>query len=85
MLLYQKAECALTKNSPDGNSIFDFIPETTNAFALGGGSGHGFKHSPALGKLVADALSGKEKIPSLFRLIPTDIKLPRNLFCFKPG
>ncbi len=56
------------ENSPDGNFIFDLIPETTNAFVLGGGSGHGFKHSPALGKLVAGVLSGKEKIPSLFLL-----------------
>ena len=42
--------------------------ETKNAFVLGGGSGHGFKHTPALGKLIAEVLSGKEKIPSLFLL-----------------
>ncbi|HEX6227666.1 MAG TPA: FAD-dependent oxidoreductase [Chryseolinea sp.] len=56
------------ENSPDGNFIFDLIPETENAFLLGGGSGHGFKHGPALGSLVAKALSGQEKIPPLFLL-----------------
>jgi len=56
------------ENSPDGNFIFDLVPETRNAFVLGGGSGHGFKHTPALGKLIAEVLSGKEKIPSLFLL-----------------
>jgi monomeric sarcosine oxidase len=56
------------ENSPDGNFVFDLLPKTTNAFVLGGGSGHGFKHSPALGKLIADVLSGKEKIPALFTL-----------------
>lgn len=56
------------ENSPDGNFIFDLIPETTNAFILGGGSGHGFKHGPSLGKLVAQVLSGEEKIPTLFLL-----------------
>jgi monomeric sarcosine oxidase len=56
------------ENSPDGNFIFDLLPETTNAFILGGGSGHGFKHSPALGKLVANVLAGAGKIPGLFLL-----------------
>ena len=56
------------ENSPDGNFIFDLVPETRNAFVLGGGSGHGFKHTPALGKLIAEVLCGKEKIPSLFLL-----------------
>jgi glycine/D-amino acid oxidase-like deaminating enzyme len=56
------------ENSPDGNFIFDLIPNCTNAFALGGGSGHGFKHGPALGQLVADALAGDGTVPGLFLL-----------------
>ncbi|HZB12590.1 MAG TPA: FAD-dependent oxidoreductase, partial [Chryseolinea sp.] len=56
------------ENSPDGNFVFDLLPETRNAFVLGGGSGHGFKHGPALGNLVSKVLSGTEKIPSLFLL-----------------
>ncbi len=41
------------ENSPDGNFIFEQHPEATNAWFLGGGSGHGFKHGPALGELIA--------------------------------
>ncbi len=41
------------ENSPDGNFIFDVHPEARNVIFLGGGSGHGFKHGPALGEWVA--------------------------------
>ena len=44
------------ENSPDGNFIFETHPEAGNVIFLGGGSGHGFKHGPALGELVAKAL-----------------------------
>lgn len=43
------------ENSPDGNFIFDQHPLAANIWFLGGGSGHGFKHGPALGELVAGA------------------------------
>jgi glycine/D-amino acid oxidase-like deaminating enzyme len=56
------------ENSPDGNFIFDRLPETSNAFILGGGSGHGFKHGPALGNLVAQVLAGEKMSPALFSL-----------------
>lgn len=41
------------ENSPDGNFIFETHPEAKNVWFLGGGSGHGFKHGPALGELIA--------------------------------
>jgi glycine/D-amino acid oxidase-like deaminating enzyme len=44
------------ENSPDGNFIFSGHPEASNVVLLGGGSGHGFKHGPALGELVANTL-----------------------------
>jgi glycine/D-amino acid oxidase-like deaminating enzyme len=56
------------ENSTTGNFIFDQHPQLPNAFILGGGSGHGFKHGPALGELVANCLSGDAVVPSLFRL-----------------
>ena len=33
-------------------------PEASNLWFLGGGSGHGFKHGPALGELVAKCFVG---------------------------
>lgn len=56
------------ENSPDGNFIFDAHPHLRNVVLLGGGSGHGFKHGPALGELVADVLTGVKKRPGLFAL-----------------
>jgi glycine/D-amino acid oxidase-like deaminating enzyme len=56
------------ENSNTGNFIFDKLPDTENAFVLGGGSGHGFKHGPALGELVAACISGEKSVPDLFRL-----------------
>ena len=56
------------ENSPDGNFLFDRHPNAENVVLLGGGSGHGFKHGPALGELVADVLTGKRRQPALFAL-----------------
>jgi len=51
------------ENSVDGNFIFDLHPEANNVWFLGGGSGHGFKHGPALGEKVAHILLGKSTNP----------------------
>ncbi len=56
------------ENSPDGNFVFDHHPRAANLFFLGGGSGHGFKHGPALGELVSSVFSGTRKIPAFFRI-----------------
>lgn len=45
------------ESSEDGNFIFQQHPEASNLLLLGGGSGHGFKHGPALGELIANTLS----------------------------
>jgi glycine/D-amino acid oxidase-like deaminating enzyme len=47
------------ENSGDGNFIFEQHPTNKKVWFLGGGSGHGFKHGPALGELVARRLAGK--------------------------
>jgi glycine/D-amino acid oxidase-like deaminating enzyme len=41
------------ENSPDEHFIIDRHPSAANAWLVGGGSGHGFKHGPAVGELVA--------------------------------
>ena len=48
------------ENSPDGNFIFEMHPEADNLIFLGGGSGHGFKHGPALGEWVTRAMTNYE-------------------------
>jgi glycine/D-amino acid oxidase-like deaminating enzyme len=47
--------------TPDTNFLISRHPERERVWLLGGGSGHGFKHGPALGEYVADLLeSGGE-------------------------
>ncbi len=41
------------ENSPDEHFIFDRHPAAANVWLVGGGSGNGFKHGPAVGELVA--------------------------------
>src|SRR5690606_36072415 len=56
------------ENSPSGNFVLDFLPNSDNVIVVGGGSGHGFKHGPALGEIVAKALAGESDVPSLFSI-----------------
>jgi glycine/D-amino acid oxidase-like deaminating enzyme len=56
------------ENSPDGNFILDTHPEADNCWFLGGGSGHGYKHGPALGEMAAEIICGKRDLESLFRM-----------------
>jgi sarcosine oxidase len=46
------------ENSTDHNFILDRHPEAANLWIVGGGSGHGFKHGPVMGEMVADAVMG---------------------------
>jgi len=56
------------ENSPDGNFILDTHPDAENCWFLGGGSGHGYKHGPAIGEWAAQIIVGKKPIESLFSL-----------------
>jgi glycine/D-amino acid oxidase-like deaminating enzyme len=53
------------ENTPDQHFIIDRHPEAANVWVVGGGSGHGFKHGPALGERVAN-LALEEKSPDPF-------------------
>jgi glycine/D-amino acid oxidase-like deaminating enzyme len=44
------------ENSLDHNFILDRHPEAENVWIVGGGSGHGFKHGPVVGEMVANAV-----------------------------
>jgi len=56
------------ENSPDNNFIIDRHPKHQNVWLLGGGSGHGFKHGPALGDLVAGLVVENKSPDATFRL-----------------
>jgi glycine/D-amino acid oxidase-like deaminating enzyme len=46
------------ENSANGDLLIDFHPERPNLLLVGAGSGHGFKHGPAVGKYAAELLTG---------------------------
>jgi glycine/D-amino acid oxidase-like deaminating enzyme len=50
--------------SPDTHFLVDRHPEHDTWWLVGGGSGHGFKHGPALAEYVADCIEGaREREP----------------------
>lgn len=53
-------------NSPDGNFLLDQHLEAANCWLMGGGSGHGYKHGPALGELAAEIISGSRPMEPAF-------------------
>jgi glycine/D-amino acid oxidase-like deaminating enzyme len=46
------------ENSANGDFLIDFHPTRPNVLLVGAGSGHGFKHAPAVGRYAADLLTG---------------------------
>ena len=54
--------------SPDSHFIAARHPDHAGVWILGGGSGHGFKHGPAMAERVAAALAGAGPLPDRFRL-----------------
>ena len=56
------------ENSPDNDFIIDRHPKHENVWLLGGGSGHGFKHGPALGEMVAGLVIDQKDPDPRFRL-----------------
>jgi glycine/D-amino acid oxidase-like deaminating enzyme len=46
------------ENSSNGDLLIDVHPQWPNALLVGAGSGHGFKHAPAVGRYVAALLGG---------------------------
>lgn len=63
-----KAEVCQYENSPDGNLIVDRHPDAANVWLVGGGSGHGFKLSPAVGELIANRILAGKEVPKMFHL-----------------
>jgi len=56
------------ENTTDHNFIIDRHPANPNVWIVGGGSGHGFKHGPALGEIVARLVLQDDPVDPLYRL-----------------
>jgi sarcosine oxidase len=49
------------ENSSNGDLLIDRHPQWENVFLVGAGSGHGFKHGPAVGNYTAQLVNGTNK------------------------
>ena len=56
------------ENTPDNNFILDRHPQAENVWIVGGGSGHGFKHGPVIGEMVAGLVMEERDAEAMFRL-----------------
>jgi glycine/D-amino acid oxidase-like deaminating enzyme len=51
------------ENSANGDLLIDFHPQRPNVLLVGAGSGHGFKHGPAVGAYAAKLIMGTLAAP----------------------
>jgi sarcosine oxidase len=56
------------ENTTDNNFIIDRHPANANTWIVGGGSGHGFKHGPAVGEMVSRLVLKDETAGPVYRL-----------------
>jgi monomeric sarcosine oxidase len=60
------SEVCQYENSSNGDFLIDRHPDRENVWLVGGGSGHGFKHGPAVGEYVAARIAdGKPVDPKV--------------------
>ena len=56
------------ENSGNGDFLIDHHPYLADVLLVGGGSGHGFKHGPEVGRKAAALLLGREGVEPRFSL-----------------
>lgn len=56
------------EQTPDSHFILDRHPTMENLWIVGGGSGHGFKHGPAIGEMMAELILEERQASEIFRL-----------------
>ena len=68
------------ENTSSGDFLIDRHPELANVWLAGGGSGHGFKHGPALGEYLAGQMSGQGAAEPRFSLASKAEEQKRAVF-----
>lgn len=56
------------ENTSNGHLLLDRLPGHDRAWIAGGGSGHGFKHAPMVGRYMADLIEGRSEADPVFQL-----------------
>jgi glycine/D-amino acid oxidase-like deaminating enzyme len=65
--LIESRVCQYEQTS-DSHFLVDRHPRMENVWLLGGGSGHGFKHGPALGEVVSEMILNDREPDAIWRL-----------------
>jgi monomeric sarcosine oxidase len=68
------------ENTSSGDFIIDRHPAWSNVWIVGGGSGHGFKHGPAVARYVAALISGDVAPQPRFALTSKSTEAKRAVF-----
>jgi monomeric sarcosine oxidase len=68
------------ENTSNGDFLIDRHPDRDNVWLVGGGSGHGFKHGPALGEYAATRVVEGGALESRFTLATKDTVQKRSVF-----
>lgn len=68
------------ENTSSGDFLIDRHPEMENVWFAGGGSGHGFKHGPAVGEYLAGQLFDGAKSETRFSLDTKETRQNRAVY-----
>jgi monomeric sarcosine oxidase len=74
------AEVCQYENTFNGDFLIDRHPELANVWLVGGGSGHGFKHGPAIGEYVAARIADGQPVDARFSLAAKQKIQQRTVF-----
>ena len=68
------------ENTSNGDFLIDRHPDFQDVWLVGGGSGHGFKHGPAVGEYVAAMISGTGTAEPRFSLATKEKVQERKVY-----
>jgi monomeric sarcosine oxidase len=68
------------ENTSNGDFLIDRHPDIDNVAIIGGGSGHGFKHGPAVGAYTLALLTGSAAVEPRFALTAKETTQSRSVF-----
>jgi monomeric sarcosine oxidase len=74
------SEVCQYENTSNGDFLIDRHPELDNVWMVGGGSGHGFKHAPAVGEYVAARIADGKPVEARFSLATKQKVQARTVF-----
>jgi len=74
------SEVCQYENTANGDFLIDRHPQRSNVWLVGGGSGHGFKHGPAVGQYVAEHVVSGAEIDPLFSITTKVTRQRRSVF-----